>query len=140
MKKLNKIYFLATGVFVISLVIFVLIFFLNSSFVLEKKEIPIFLMVGEPAGFNTNTDSLDFGRIIYGGSAERSILIENNYNFPIQIKFNIEGNVSDFIIFEKVVFLEKGESKRIIFGTIVFSDEEYGDYSGRLLVKIEKDI
>ena len=64
-------------IFMISLVIFIFVYYLNSSLVLEREEIVTTLTVGDKTGFDTNTTVLTFGIITAG--------IVNHYYLKILI-------------------------------------------------------
>lgn len=139
-KQKNKIYILSILLFIISLAIFLFTLYINSTIILEKKEIIAILKIGERAGFNVNETALTFGTIIPGSSAHRNLTLENNYTFPIKFEFRVKGNIKEFLIFDRVVYLGAGEEKSIRIRTITPNDKDYGDYFGKILIRIKKDI
>ena len=111
-----------------------------NSITLEKYDLYARLSIGGVTGLDVNSTALIFGRIIYGSNSEKKMILENTYNFPVVYSFEIEGNISDFLIFDREVHLGAGENKTISISTITFSDEEYGDYEGFLKVVVKKDV
>ena len=77
--------------FVISLAMFLVMLYINSNLVLEKKEIIATLSVGDEAGFDINNTVLTFGMIT--SNSQRILTIENTYDFPIKLEFEVEGNI-----------------------------------------------
>lgn len=136
----SRIYLLAILLFITSLSIFLFTFYLKSSIILEKKEIAAALSVNQIASFNLNKTALTFGTIPPGSSASRNLTLENNYNFPIKFDFRAKGNIKEFLVFDKVIYLEKGEKKSIRISTIIPNNQDYGNYSGKILVTIKKSI
>ena len=128
-------------IFVASLVVFISIFYINFSLlILEKEEIVAILIVGDKAGFDVNSTALTFGMITAGSSSSRNLIIENNYDFPIKVEFNVKGDIKRFLVFEKVVYLDSGENKTVSIGTIDPVNEEYGNYSGKVIVVTKRNL
>ena len=133
----NKIIVL---LFIISILVFLFTLYTNSLLVLEKKEIPVFLKVGEVAAFNLSATELSFGTITPGSNARRNITLKNEYDFPVKFEFRAKGDAKKFLLFEKRIYLETGEIKSIEIKVIIPKNEEYGDYSGKLIISIRKTI
>ena len=109
-KTKNKLIIL---IFAASLIMFLLVLYLNFLMVLEKEEIAATLSIGDRTGFDLNTSALTFGMITSGFSSQRSLIINNDYDFPIQVEFSVKGNIKKFLVFAKVVPLEAGEEKTV---------------------------
>jgi hypothetical protein len=139
MQKENKLLAASILILIFSVVIFLIVLKMNS-FSLERREIPISLEVSDRVGFDVNSSALTFGKITPGGSSTRNLILENNYGFPIKLKIEIEGNVLKFLSFEKVVFIDSRETKKIIFSAVIPGDEKFGKYSGKVIITIKKDI
>jgi len=133
----NKIIVL---LFIISILVFLFTLYTNSLLVLEKKEIPVFLKVGEVAAFNLSATELSFGTITPGSNARRNITLKNEYDFPVKFEFRAKGDAKKFFLFEKRIYLAPYEKKNIEINTIIPSGENYGDYSGKIIVSIRKTI
>ena len=138
MKK-TKTFYVAVFIFVLSISLFLVTLYIKSAVVLEKKEIIATLRVGNIAGFDANATALTFGTITSGSRSYRDLTIENNYVFPIKVEFRAKGNITGFLVFDKVVYLDVGEKKSIKISTIVPVDEKYGSYSGKIVVVMKKD-
>lgn len=124
-------------IFFLFLVSFILIVF-NTSSVLMEEEFPIFLKVGEIAGFEAG-NTLSFGTVSPGLNASRSLMIKSNYSFPVVAFFNSEGNISSFLIFDKKIKIKPYEEKVVLISAIVPVSANYGNYSGKFKVDLKKD-
>ena len=117
----------------LSLVIFIITIIFKSDNILDKKEIPVFLEVGDNSGIALgNTSQINFGRIPYGSAAQRTVSLENYYDFSIEAFIEVSGNVSQFLIYEPYLEFNPREKKEFGIGTIIFSNESYGNYSGKM--------
>ena len=125
--------------FVISVVMFFFVLYINSTFVLKKEEIIATLIIGDRAGFDINGTALTFGMIAPGTNSKRDLIIENDYNFPIKFEFNVKGDIEKFLVFDEVVYLKPGENKTVSIYTITPDNEEYGNYSGKMIVVTKRD-
>ena len=112
----------------------------NIDVVLDEQEFDVFLEVGDVAGFYLGSNSLDFGRIVPGSSGTRKILLENNYNFPINVFISSSGEVEQFLNFDEVVYLDVGESKSLSFVVDIPRGSLYGEYFGKVFVKIKENV
>ncbi len=140
MEKSKIIFYSVIFMFVLSLLLFLIALYINSNVILERREIPATLIVGDTAGFDVNDSLLTFGVITYGTSSQKTLIAENNYDFPIRFEFSVKGNITQFLIFDKVIYLEGGEKKSVSISTIIPSNEEYGIYSGTMIIIIKKDL
>lgn len=136
----NKKLYFALLLFILSLIVFLFALYINSTFILEKKEIPVNLKIGEQPAFNLSQTAFDFGTITPGSSASREIILENNNSFEIKYGFRAKGEIRKFLLFEKNIYLAPYEKKNIEINTIIPSNEEYGEYSGRIAATIKKSI
>ena len=138
-KKLkNKFLIIALILFFISIVLMTLSFCTERSSIIEKKEIDAFLEIGNVTGLKVTNDSLDFGRITYDSNAWKTIKVKNNYGFPVKLLLSSEGNISDFLVYDWEISLNSNESKDISISTIIFTNQTYGEYSGKLIILFEK--
>jgi hypothetical protein len=127
----NKI---AMSIFTLSLVLFLIALYLNSFIILGKEEIVATLSVGEVAGFDANKTALTFGTINSKVNSYRNLTFENNYNFPIKIEFDIKGDIEEFLVFDRLIYLDVGEKKSIKMNAIAPAEKEKGYYSGKVFV------
>ena len=143
MLRQNKIYVVVISLFIISLVVFLFSMKVNitGNTILQESEFSTSLSLGHIAGFNVSEDALSFGTITLGSVAHRNdLVITNDYGFPIKVEFSVEGDIEDLLIFDRVMYLEPGETSNFNLSTIIFSDEPYGDYSGKVYVVIRRKI
>jgi hypothetical protein len=140
MKKRKSKFFIIVPLLFLALIILILAFYTKSSQVLEKRELGASLSVGNRTGFNV-TEQLSFGMLAPGNAASRDdIILTNDYDFPIKVEFSVEGNIEPFLIYEKVIYLNPGESKEVGVSTITISDEPQGFYSGKMIVVFKKAV
>jgi hypothetical protein len=134
MKNKKTLLFLVLVVFLLSTTIFLISLFSKPK-ILEKKELFVYLTVGDTTGFNISKDSINFGVLSSGNAGSRDdVFVKNNYNFSIDLNINIDGNVSSFVLYDKIVNLKPGEEKNIGFSTIKITNESYGLYYGKMTV------
>ncbi len=134
----NKFYFIVFLLLALSIFLFLIVFYINSLMVLEKKEIVATLRTGDTAGFDVNTTALTFGTISFGTFSQRSLILENNYDFPLEVEFKVKGNITKFLIFDKFVYLESNEKKSVQISTITLTENDSGNYSGKMIVLFKK--
>jgi len=112
----------------------------NNTQVLEKKEIPMTLIINNThiIGFDVNTTTLTFGQIPPNLSSRREITISNEYNAPVNIEIRKKGEIKNFITPSETIFtLEKTQSKKIII--YAYSQEAQNKkYEGTLEIIIKK--
>jgi len=125
-------------IFIFCLLLFSFSIYLKQKVILEKVKIPASLSVGDVIGFDINTDKLSFGTITVGASSMRTLKVDNNYNFPVRVEIDIEGNIKDFFSINEIIFLDVGESKEINLSTNVLTEKKEGNYSGNFIITIKK--
>jgi len=138
----KKIYVLVICLFVVALMVFLLTLRVNmtGNVVLDKKEIPTTLIIGERAGFNLTQGILGFGRVPYGSYSTRDLDLVNNYSFPVLAIINVKGDIADFLLYEKEIKLDPGEIKSISIDTVVFKNEPFGNYNGIVSIEFKRYI
>ncbi len=130
-KKEKNNFFIVVSLLSLTAVLFLASLFLKQEKILEEVEFPVKFQIAEITGLKVD-ESLDFGRIVHDSMGRKAITIRNYYDFPVEIEFNAEGEVKDYLIFEREIYLEAGESKGFPVSTVVFEDEPYGNYTGIL--------
>jgi hypothetical protein len=137
MEKINEKKVIVILLF-LSLLLFCFSLYARCGIILEKKEIPVGLKIGSPSGFDLDSEILSFGVISFGASSVRKLLIENNYDFPVNAELSVKGDIKDFLYFDEKIFLETGENKEIIIRARVPEDCEDGSYSGIFKIVLKK--
>jgi hypothetical protein len=114
--------------------------YFNAKLNLEEFELPIILEVSNTTAFNLEKENLNLGRIARGSSAhQRSIILDNSYDFPVFAYLSVEGDVKELLLFQTPVKILVNESKNIPIGTVVIDENQpFGNYTGILFVKIRK--
>jgi len=119
----------------ISILLGFLSFYLINFNLVEEKRMGIDLEVGSPAGFNLDSDAIHFGRVLPGDAAQRSILLKNDFSFPVKIKLEVEGELEKFVFFEDKILLKPNEETQVNFAVNIPEDQSFGNYSGELVLK-----
>ncbi len=136
-KKLKNRYFIsAVIILILSLIFLILTLYSNFSY-LDKKTFEASLEVSDTTGFDLNDTALTFGNLIPGSKSTRNIIIENNYGFPIYLTIKARGEIAEFLDFERIVEVEKNETKKIGF-TASISQNASGTYTGEVIVTIKE--
>jgi hypothetical protein len=140
--KINKKNYLLFSIilFFFSIFLVFLSFLLTQSLILDRKEIPAFLEVGKISAFNLDKSVLSFGVIVPNTISSRTIKIENTYPFSVDYLFTSEGNISKFLVFEEKVRLLSQEEKMVTIATISPEEKDYGNYSGKIIVRLKREI
>jgi len=113
--------------------------FFNIKDVLEIKEIGSSIIVSDSIGFDLNSSSLTFGKVTRGGSSNRILKFENNYDFPVYVEIYGKGEINKFVK-QSRYFVEARGKKEIHVNAYVPEDIEFGRYKGKVIVVIKKDI
>jgi len=140
-KKDNWRFKLTIIILLVSIVLFIFALNIQSFLILEKQEIPIQVIIASSTSFNIskNETILNLGTIRKGTFASRNLTITNNNNFTSIFDFDVKGNISEILIFDMgSVILEPKEKKEMIFKTKVIENEEFGEYSGVVIVEVRK--
>jgi len=123
--------------FIFLFIFFIYLFSVLNSEIIYKKKIPAELVIGQFAGFDINKTLLTFGTITALSNSKRQLKLENNYLSPVKFEVDIEGNISDFLIFEDKIYLAPGKNKT--FNIIAFANNKTsGKYSGNLIITAKK--
>lgn len=84
-------------------------------------------------GVSTDTDKLDFGRMIFNKTnATKLITITNPLRYPIILKFNIIGNISPMLYYHHEYVIRPNESRNI---PIKFVPKSLGNFTGTLKIR-----
>jgi len=139
-KKLNWMLVAAIVIVLISVFAFAFALNLNNFLSLQIQKIPIIVKVTNQSGLILEKDQQIFhlGAVSEGNAGSRDLSISNDYNFTTVFEFEVEGNITDLLVYPKQVLFEPLEDKDIIFRTKFIEDEEMGVYSGIITVRIKK--
>ncbi|MBU2589537.1 MAG: hypothetical protein KKA65_01105 [Nanoarchaeota archaeon] len=136
MKKTNLIILLITlGFLTLGMVSLINFYY----YTLEIRTIDIDFKVGDRIGINLDTDKLWFGTVKPGASATRSIIISNDFDFPISIKFLVKGELEDNIAFsENNVIINSKKNKEIRVTANAPRGMSFGNYSSTMKVVLRR--
>lgn len=118
----------------LSLIIVILAFSILTSKLrpVESRTMEVEFSVGDTTGINVDTDKLYFGRIVRGGSAQRTVNIENGYIFPLRVKIFASKEIIDYIFLDNEFIVEPGKVTHVPITLNVPLDMPYGNYSGKI--------
>lgn len=105
----------------------------------DVRDIEMDLKVGDRIGFNVDADKLWFGMTNPGGSAKREVVISNDNEYLVVVRFIPLGELKDYVsISENNVVLRQQEEKTISITASVPRDMPYGNYTGVMRVVFKK--
>ena len=106
----------------------------------DYREIPIYISVGDHLGFNTNNSALYFGTLQKGSYAFRSFVVKNEKCEDCIVELRVDPFLVRWVYFDQETFrLKKGESQEITAYAFVPDDAAFGNYEGRLYVLLVND-
>lgn len=95
--------------------------------------------IGDKIGFNVDPNEINFGRLLPGSKGTRSIIISNEYNNPIKIKFLPSENIKEYISHQYGwISIGKNHTVNATFTLTAPLDKPEGNYSGFIEVRIIK--
>jgi len=133
-------------VVILVIIIFFLIILLYTNIIdyistYEKREVYAQIIVSNNFGIAINGTSLIFGMTVPGGSARKSIELDNNYKHDVKFKIYSKGNISDFLIISENNFILKpNEHKTLIFNIKVPRNATLGTYDGKVVFLIKNPV
>lgn len=133
MQRKNKFLILITAI-----VILIILISLNN-LPLSRETIQSRFVVGENMGFDLTPGRLNFGKIVPGNSNTRGLLIENEFDRPVEIIIKSSGEISDnIIVSENNFILNPQESKNVTFSAYAEQSLEFGEYNGQIEIISKK--
>ncbi len=139
-KKLDWMLVVAIVIVLISVFAFIFALNLDNFISLQIKKIPIEVKIANYSAINLekNQQILHLGAVSKGTGGVRDLSINNDYDFNTIFEFEVEGNITDLLVYPKQVLFEPLEDKDITFKTKIIGDEEIGMYSGIIIVRIKR--
>lgn len=132
--------YLIVGIFALAVIVLALAFFVPQEKILSETELNVRLIVSNKTGFNVTNDTLDFGKLAAYTSGSKKIILSNNFERRVKVLLSARGNVSDFLVFDEVLYIASGETLNYTIYTKEISDEAFGKYSGTLLVQFVEGV
>jgi hypothetical protein len=129
MKKLST---LLLGISFILLIVSVIGLILNKE-VIQKEKFYADINVTDKLGLDVNGSALKFGNIIKGGNAIRRVSIDNNYEYPVIVHIEAEGNIAPLLSYDNNFIIKSGESKSVGINAYGL---DYGDYVGNVSIEL----
>jgi len=142
METKKRFYVLISVLAFVSVLVFLLTLRVNmtGSVVLDEKVYIATLSVSDHVGFDVNGTALTFGSVPLGGSSVRKLTFANTHPFPMIVEFGVDGDISNFLFFEKAIYLESGEEKEVKVTGVVPLNETFGNYSGNFYISMRRGI
>ncbi|MBI5797763.1 hypothetical protein HZA98_02570 [Candidatus Woesearchaeota archaeon] len=109
----------------------VIAFFFYSFFLIQHAEYydtDVNITFSNMSGFNLDKDKLHFGDVGMGSSAFRNMDFSNPYSYPLKVSISSTGNISPFLHYPSVFYLDAGENKTIRYLFAPNSNMDIGDY------------
>ena len=111
-----------------------------NAFVIEKiVSYNMTVKVDDHFGLAVDNESLNFGRITPGNSADKSISIGNPTDHKVKILILPKGLISDWVsISENNFILVPGEKKNVNFEVVAPQNAAFGRYNGTAEVIVKR--
>ena len=125
-------------ILIVSLLLICFSFYLWFSRPLEVRFLDVSFIVGNKMGFDLNSSSLTFGIVLPGSAGVKTVLIENNYDFPVKLRVLVSKELRGFIFSDsEIIILSKGVVP-VDFTLILPAEIALGNYSGKLMFEFRK--
>lgn len=102
----------------------------------SMKTVNASLIVGDRIGLNADPNVLDYGIVMPGNSAKRSINVTNTHQYPVQVKLSKSGNISKFLNLEDSDMVPPNSSEEIFIDANVPLNAPFESYSGEVRIEI----
>lgn len=130
-----KKFFLLLTIIVLFSISTVLLYY-NFFIILKVESVPVFLNSSEKiASFDTSTDVLNFASVPVNAVSKKTIILSNEYSFPVEASIKVKGEISEFLEFQNNLFLEPNSSKEL---EIIARPLESGFFEGFLFVYFKR--
>ncbi len=96
--KSDRVLLLAVAVLVFAVLVFAVS--LSDFFgwvAVDTERVYASVNVSDRVGFNVNGSALTFGSILPGGSSSRSVIFQNTYSFPVELRISVEGDIAGLV-------------------------------------------
>lgn len=139
-KRNNKIkYYAVVAIFIAAFIIFAATFIHYYPYAFGLKKWTIYTNVevsADRGGFDLNSTALTMGVIKAGGAARRWVNFTNDYDFPVVLKIDSKGNITELLRYEDDIYVEPGELKRVEISAVSTTETPVGQYEGYLTFKV----
>lgn len=112
-----------------------------NTIIVDVKVLDISFKVDDVIGINVSNKSLNFGRSPPETAMKRYINLTNNYNFPVEIKIKLSGDISEYVSVSDNDFeLSPGDKKEITYLLRLPKDIEYRYFTGKSRVIFKRKL
>jgi hypothetical protein len=106
---------------------------------LETKEFDVLFKVSKKSiGFDLNNTLLTFGQVYPGGGAERKVVIDNQYDFPVQVDFLVSKSINGLVTSDSGFVVQPGENITVPVSLSVPEYFNETNYSGKARFELYK--
>jgi hypothetical protein len=137
-KKESNFKILITILFIIISIVILfgsLLFYLKP---LETRIIDLRFTVADHPAFDLNNSILAFGKVPPESNAVRNVILENRYNFPVEVKFFASKNIVNFLQADSIFVIGALNISKFSVNLKVPNNTDFGDYSGKVMFEIRK--
>ena len=135
MNKKNKRISKNKLIFIITIILFAISLFFWISKPLETREVEVRFVVGEKIGLIADKSKLDYGVVPRGSLISKNLFLKNDFGFPVLVKIYTSNEINNFIYSRDSFYLNMSEQRKVNFKLIVPENADYGNYSGRVILK-----
>ncbi len=102
----------------------------------EVIEIDVKFSVAENIGFDLNSSTLSYGKLVRESSATRTILVENSHNFSLRVEILVSEEIAGLISYDiQSDVVAAGEKVDVPVTLSVPADKALGDYEGKIRIE-----
>ena len=128
--KENKVLIFLFGLFIFLVVLSLYLFSLRP---IETREFDLLFRVENGrGGFDLNATAFTYGILPTGGKGVREVVIDNKYNFPIQVDVAASGDAAGFVFVSDDIVVQPGENATIPIEIKIPRNASLGNYSGKI--------
>lgn len=109
----------------------------ENSRIYDVREFNATFKIGKTIGFAVDSDKLNFGMSLPGGSTTRQVAISHDYKEPLKIKVIYSGSISEVLKPKKTFYLEPNKKINLSFTAYANSDKD-ANYSGTVKIMFIK--
>ena len=134
-KHNSRLFFVIISIILLLIIIFFFLFYFKP---LETRVIEVKFSVADHPAFDLDSSKLVFGKVLPGSNAIRNIVLENKYDFPIEVKVLASKNIVQFLQADSSFVIEAFNTSKFPVNLRIPNNAVFGDYSGKILFEIRK--
>jgi len=135
LSPLNFVLLVIVGVLLIAASV---VFFIHQITPLERLSLDVKFSVGNTIGFDTNRSLLSFGKLFPGGSAQRSVQLRNEHDFPVAVRAYASSSVTSYLSFQAPDVLSPWQNVSLPVTLRLPEDIPAGSYQGNVVFETRR--